>query len=331
MIETIRSGGKQPLTKTVAIIAACDGDERGRVRDDVGAGVFAYALAEAFAGHADKDQDGRVDFKDELFASLTANMARPGPAKPQTPRYFAPDTTKLRFDDNARRAVLTLLAQLDRERIVPRDAESLFTIADQAASGAVEPKLAYALVLFRAGPGQRAGAVRLLEELLKSEDAVAQIWPYQVLAMLLLQEEKYEQALRDAQHVAFKLAKADAANAPDQTKDYAWLGSLRGYAEHASEGNRARMVKPLLDQLDERVAQHGAKQRSAYEHAREVTAAEMRKIAEEVAAAKRSGNSTLHSDALKRSRDVVALVPFDHKAARRDLELALDQVTGEAP
>ncbi len=332
MIETIRSGGKQPLTKTVAIIAACDGDERGRVRDDVGAGVFAYALAEAFAGHADKDQDGRIDLRDELFASLTANMARPGPAKPQTPRYFAPNTTKRRFDDNARRAVLTLLTQLDRERIVAREAESLFAIADQAAPTAMEPKLAYALVLFRAGPGQRTASVRLLEDLLKAEDAVAQIWPHQALATLRLQEDKCEQALRDAQYVSFKLAKAATAQpAPDQTKDYTWLGSLRGYVEHAVDGSRAKLLKPTLDELDALVAQHGAKQRSAYEHARELAATEMRKILDEVAAADRSGNSVQKAAALKKRQNAVSLVQFDHQAARAALETALDQVTGEAP
>jgi serine/threonine-protein kinase len=337
MIETIRAGGTQPLTRSVAIIAASDGDERGQVRDDVQGGVFGHALAEAFAGHADKDQDGRIDAKEELFAYLTSSMARPGPAKPQTPRYFAPDTTKRRFDDNARRAVLTLLAQLDQERITPREAESLFTIADQAAPGAVEPKLAYALVLFRVGPSQRGAATRLLEDLVKSEDAVPQIWPYQVLAMLRLQEDKYEQAVRDAQHVAFKLGKSAAAQAgpPSEprasatgslnAKDYTWLGSLRGYVEHATEGSRARLLKPLLDELDARVAQHGAKQRAAYEKARDDAAEAMRKIAADLDAAERSGNANQKAAALLRRRDAVGLVKFDDQTARQTVELAVDQ------
>jgi len=85
------SPGRSPL-KTVHAVASCQPGQRGLVSASRGHGLFAWYLAEAYAGRADKNRDTRLE-PGELDEYLTSAMTSAGGrlADSQVPRLFSPD------------------------------------------------------------------------------------------------------------------------------------------------------------------------------------------------------------------------------------------------
>src|SRR6185369_436261 len=90
MLRTVAGSASSKL-KSASAIASCRKGERGQDWPAKLHGVFAWELAAAFSGAADKDRDLVIDVK-ELFDYLVTNMPRPTmegqPA--QTPILFSP-------------------------------------------------------------------------------------------------------------------------------------------------------------------------------------------------------------------------------------------------
>lgn len=91
--------GRSPL-KTVFAIASCQAGQRGLISGSRGHGLFAWALAEAYAGRADKNRDTRLE-PSELDSYLTEAMASVAGqlADSQVPRLFSPDENPPRLSE----------------------------------------------------------------------------------------------------------------------------------------------------------------------------------------------------------------------------------------
>src|SRR5690606_20442868 len=120
-------------------------------------GLFAAALAEGFAGAADKARDNRLD-PTELSQYVQGRMAEQtrALAAAQQPQLFLPDDTPPRLSDEAKQAIVRMLFHFNEPRIdslaVRLEAEQ----ADRLARGQPEPMLTCGLLLLKAGERDRA-------------------------------------------------------------------------------------------------------------------------------------------------------------------------------
>jgi hypothetical protein len=91
MIDFLKSADNSELLKTTTVIGSCQKGEIGADWKERSHGLFAFLLAEAFAGPADKNRDLSIDAR-ELFAYLQERMVdSPVEGQPrQTPVMYLP-------------------------------------------------------------------------------------------------------------------------------------------------------------------------------------------------------------------------------------------------
>ena len=106
-VASLKPTVKRPVSTSLTLIASCEKGQSGQGLENNTRGLFGSALANAFRGAADTNNDNRVD-GNELFSYLSAELAKGDQcrcAKRETPFRFLPDATPDRVTLAAREAV----------------------------------------------------------------------------------------------------------------------------------------------------------------------------------------------------------------------------------
>jgi hypothetical protein len=255
--------------RTVTAIASCSEGQRGQLRADRKAGLFAAAVAEGFSGRADKNRDGRLETT-ELLAYLNASMAAARPAQAQTARLFLPNDKPPRLSEEAQQAIRALAALARRSDVSPGKARTEFNAAQEAAGKEPEPKLLYGLVLLRAR--EWADAQRQFEDLRAANPELT--LPLQGLVWTQFGRRDYADGVRDLVELVRKMkkpTKPGEALSAEARQLFSWAGQLREFAGGADE--KGGVPHELLQRLDAAVAAHGAAAGPLYQEGRDATQA----------------------------------------------------------
>lgn len=144
LAETAKLGPTRPVSTSVTVIASCEAGQHGLPGAVATQGMFGAAVAAAFQGEADLNQDHRID-AGELYRFLETRLASESTADArQTPHLFVPDATPPRMTDKARDAIAATLGYL-RGRYDER-VEQQASAAQLLAANQPEPGLALGLV-----------------------------------------------------------------------------------------------------------------------------------------------------------------------------------------
>jgi len=331
LVELLKPAGAASVAKSVTIIASCQKGERGLNWDEKAAGLFAVTLADAYSGRGDTNRDSRLDTR-EVFDHVRSRMAefagRIG--RVQSPSLFLPDTTPPRITTEARAAIVGLLRLLVYEKLdaaQTKQAAELFNAASTAAPGQPEPKLAYGLVLLRAGSDlQRDTSLNRFVEVrtIKSEALLA----YEAPAWIQVAKGNYDGGLRSLVELLSRMPKpADPTRVTDeQRRVYQWSGSLREFAALAKDTRKPS--EQLLNQIDQAVATHGADAEFLFKQGRDAVARKLEKIDADIQEASKSDVAAerLRKARLQQDRKQLSNhVEFDFTAAARGVESSLDK------
>jgi hypothetical protein len=313
MLRTLKGPpGWAPL-RTVTAVASCRPGQRGLVWDDKGHGLFAWCLAQGYAGKADRDLDGRVD-PAELFAFLQPQMASAAKqlGGTQTPVLVEADNRPPRLSEEAKREILKLAEYLQHERIDFDAAEQQYAAAAQCAGTQPEPRLLYGLLLLK---GKRREDARQQFAAVKI-DHPDWLIPLQGTAWAWFEERGYTAGMRELQELVSKIAKPESAGEgyPDQISELlVWTGRLRQFAEIAAEKG-FRVPPQSLAGLDAAVAARGRPASHCYEQGRQQSRDRKQKIENEGEDARKAGNLATATGLLTVERywlPTYATFPFD--------------------
>jgi serine/threonine-protein kinase len=284
MLRTLKSPpGRSPL-RTVAVIASCGAGQRGADWPEKRHGLFAWCLAQGYAGAADKNRDNRLE-PTELFGYLQKEMAV-APARlkgSQTPELFLPDDRPPRLSEEAKAAIRKLAARLRQDRINLSEAAADYAAAVAAAGQQIEPKLVYGLLLLK--DKQRDPALKQFEEMkIQRPDLLL---PLQGIAWARFEKRAYQAGLEELTELVSKIPKPSSAadSYPEaQRQVLSWIGQLREYAVLTVEPSR-RPSADSLATLDATVARCTIEGQRLYEGGRAKSRAIHAEFQQRIAAA----------------------------------------------
>ncbi len=258
--------GRAPL-RTVTVVAGTSAGQRGLTLDDGTRGLFAAALAESYAGAADKNRDTRIE-PTELFAYLNEAMPREAAklSAAQTPHLALPDDRPPRLTEDAKKGIRRLAGHLRSARPDREAIDADYAAASELAGKELEPRLLYGLLLLKAR--DREKTVPHFEEL-RLEDPEL-LLPLEAMAWVQFDTRRYPAGVVQLAELVGRIP------VPQKETDgydahtlglFTWVGRLREFA--ASAGSDTWQVPAeTLDQLDAAVAQHGYDARQAFEQGR---------------------------------------------------------------
>jgi len=261
--------GRSPL-KTVFAIASCQAGQRGLVSGSRGHGLFAWVLAEAYAGRADKNRDTRLE-PSELDSYLSEAMTSTSGqlADSQVPRLFSPDESPPRLSEEAKDAIRRLAALASQTKPDLLEAAQRFHTAQAAAGKEPEPRLIYALLLVM-GFEQDQAAAQLQEVRVERPELL--LAP-QGLAWLLFERRKFTPGVDELIAAVNAVPDPKEADEPfsrvGQSAFY-FAGQLREFAALAAPENW-RPAPDVLARLDAAVARRGERASTWYESGRAKT------------------------------------------------------------
>lgn len=267
MIESLKAAGQRSPVRTIAAVASSSPGQRGYDWPAKKHGVFAYCLAQGYAGSADANRDLRID-PSELFADLKRAMAAASTeiARIQTPQLFVPVNTAPRLSEEAKESIRRLAAFLKLDRIEMLDVNLQYAIAKKQAGKEPEPDLLYGLILMKAR--QRTEASKHFTQLsLSHPDFLLSL---QANAWLEFEKRTYQEGVEALERLVATLPRPKKAGEtlPSETTEIIqWAGRLREFAADAVEDN-LRVPKAALEKLDAAVASLGAESQQLYERGR---------------------------------------------------------------
>ncbi len=267
MLDSLKMPGQRSPVRKLTAIASSSPGERGYTWPAKKQGVFAYCLAQGYAGSADANRDLRIE-PSELFAHLKRTMASASTeiARTQTPQLFIPIDAAPRLSEEAKQSIRRLAAFLKQDRIEMLDVNLQYAIADKQAGKELEPKLLYGMLLMKAR--QRNEASKHFTQL--SLTYPDQLLPLQANAWLEFEKRNYKEGVEALERLVEKLPrpqKAGEAIPQETTAMLQWVGQLREFATGAVEDN-LQAPKAVLDKLDATVTALGAESRQFYEQGR---------------------------------------------------------------
>lgn len=280
MIATVKSDNPRYPLRTVDAIASCKTGERGLYWPEKQRGLFAFALAEAFSGKADKNRDGRLEVT-ELSEFVKAAMKDARLPKPQTPVLVQANPTPPRLSENAKQAIRRLLSFLRQDRMVVDAATQAYTEAKNLAGAEVEPDLGFGLCLLKAGRTEREDALQHFEQLKLAHPEL--LLPLRAMAWMRFERQTYTAGVGELAEMVAAVPKAKPGEAipKDVQEMFIWTGQLREFAEEAAEGNFK--AKPdSLARLDAAVSAHGDAAVRFYEQGRSSTQSKARAFDQQI-------------------------------------------------
>lgn len=312
--------GRAPL-RTLHAVASCMTGQRGQVLSDKGRGLFAWCLAEAYQGKADKNRDLRLE-PTELFTYLSESMAAAkGTKGPQTPELFLPDARPPRLSDDAKKAIRTLAAFLQQDRPNLKEGEQAFSTALDMCKTEPEAKLLWGMLLLKGRKNDDAlkffGTVR--------SDHPDLLLPLQGSIWARFQKRSYKAAAEELNELIGKIPKLpNAADTypPDVRRVFYWTGQLREFAGSltAEAGQPPPPPADSLKALDAAVAERGADAEGFYLKGREAAKIKIVDID------KRIAGGDANADMLKINRRlVITFTDFPAAPAVKQILGGLDQ------
>jgi 4-amino-4-deoxy-L-arabinose transferase-like glycosyltransferase len=305
----------------VTAIASCKAGQRGADWPEKQHGLFAWLLAQGYAGAADKNRDGRLE-PTELFGYLQGAMAAAaGQLKAtQTPELFLPDNRPPRLSEDAKSAIRRLAAYLGQDKIDMQEAQKDYDAAAEAAGKEPEPKQLWGLLLLK--DKQRDQALKRFDQLrLERPDLLP---PLMAVAWARFDRRVYQSGVDG---LAELVSAIPSPNKPDQPypdalqQTFSWVGQLREFAAVAAEEAR-RPSAASLEALDAAVVRHGPDAQRFYEQgqakSRQVAADFDRQIAAAI----------VEADAARlkvERRRIVHYVEFPFDRTAREILAGLDQ------
>ena len=250
MLHSLKAApGRGPL-RTVTAIASCKAGQRGVDWPQQQHGLFAWLVAQGYAGAADKNLDHRVE-PTELFGYLQDAMTAAGGQlkAAQTPELFLPDARPPRLSEEAKTAIRKLAAHLRLERLNLEEAESDYTAAAAAADKEVEPRLLFGLIMLK--QSQRDAKQR--EVVLKGfDDLKAQhpdlLLPLQATAWVRFDKRSYQVGINELTALMSKIPapkKAGDSYPDDVQRIFYWTGQLREFAVISADEARRPSANSL--------------------------------------------------------------------------------------
>jgi serine/threonine-protein kinase len=272
MVLSLKLQPNRVRFRTVTAIASCKAGERGLDWPSNGHGLFAWCLADAFAGRADSNHDNRLETT-ELFAYLQKAM---GDAchdlhGTQSPELFLPNDAPPRLSDDARKSLRRLAVFLGQSKVDADEAGHEYSIAKRLAGKEVEPRLLYGLLLIKIK--DRENAQKVLEELKSEQPGL--VLPMQGLAWLRFDKRSFPAGLNELTLLVEKLPKPKKlgeAYSAEAKKVLDWAGRLRSYAAEMSQESPRLVAEPLA-RLDAAVGALPAEAQEAFQQGREASEA----------------------------------------------------------
>ena len=232
----IAENASRPCTlRTVWAIASCRAGQRGQVWPTKGHGLFAWCLAEGYAGRADTNHDGRVE-PTQLIGYLQGAMSAAGGElkAAQTPQLFRPDDRPPRLTDDAKKEIRKLAALLRNVKIDMDAAREQYVATRHAAGKELEPRLLWSLLLTK---GKESDAATKRFEALKGEKPDL-LLPMQGLAWLRFQKRTYTAGMNDLVELIDKIpqpAKPGGSYPAQAAEIFKWAGQLRQFVATAEQ------------------------------------------------------------------------------------------------
>ena len=267
----IAENASRPCTlRTVWAIASCRAGQRGQVWPTKGHGLFAWCLAEGYAGRADTNHDGRVE-PTQLIGYLQGAMSAAGGESEScaTPQLFRPDDRPPRLTDDANKEIRKLAALLRNVKIDMDAAREQYVATRHAAGKELEPRLLWSLLLTK---GKESDAATKRFEALKGEKPDL-LLPMQGLAWLRFQKRTYTAGMNDLVELIDKIPnrQSPAVLIPPGCGDLQVGRPVAAVRRHS----RTRGLSPgteLLAELDAAVAKHGSEGQRLYQEGRDHSA-----------------------------------------------------------
>ena len=251
--------GRSPL-RTITAIASCSSGQRGVDWPEKRHGLFAWLLAQGYAGAADKNGDNRLE-PTELFTYLQESF---GQLKiSQTPELFLPDNRPPRLSDEAKIAIRKLASHIRQDRINLSEAEGDYMVAVAAAGKEIEPKLLYGLLLMknkRRDPAQRQFAA-------VESQCPDLLLPLQGIAWVSFDKRAYLSGVDVLAELVAKVPKPKMAYSEAQQQVFYWAGQLREYVALTLEKGNPSSTSSF-SALDAAVAGQNADAQRLYEEGR---------------------------------------------------------------
>lgn len=254
LAESVKEAPQRPVSTSAFVIAGCDSGQFGNKAD--GHGLLAMAMIDALVGGADVNRDHRVD-TNELFSFVSRQIAAQAAAagQQQTPKLFIPDDTPPRLSNDAKAAILRLVAYLHRriDDQMPLDYNSAHTLS----AGQPDAGLAMGLLLMKANRLSAAEDVFNQVRLQHPEVCVA----YHALAWKAFWESKYDEGVPHLERLAKHLPeKGDTNEQRYTTHAFEFAGRLSGFGELVK-----RKLKPSdMQGLRQLIASRGEAAKTAY-------------------------------------------------------------------
>jgi tRNA A-37 threonylcarbamoyl transferase component Bud32 len=270
LIESLKTAGQRSPVRTMTAIASSSPGERGYDWAAKQQGLFAYCLAQSYAGQADANRDLRIE-PSELFAELKRTMAAASAetARTQTPQIFIPIDAAPRLSEEAKQSIRRLAAFLDLPHVDMLDVNLQYAIAKKQTGKEPEPDLLYGMLLMKAR--QRTEASKHFAQLNLTHPDL--LLPLQSNAWIEFEKRTYEEGIKSLERLVAKLphgARADEAISPETKAILEWVGQLREFASDAVEDN-LQPTEAALEKLDAAVDAIGAESRQLYEEGRKKT------------------------------------------------------------
>jgi serine/threonine-protein kinase len=279
MVQSLSPAGRRVPMRTVTIIGSCSLGEKGLKEASSGAGLFALALAQAYAGEADRNRDCVLEVP-EVFTFLQAQV--PAAAKKQsgtqTPSLFLPDPSPPRLSPQAKDLIRQLATQFRQERPDLGTAKQRYEAVVQVAPREPEAPLLYGLLLMRSR--QRDEAAAVLAALRVQRPDLLEV--VHAMTWLDLDRRNFSgaaQGLLEMSAILCKLA-VGSGNPDDFHLELAnWCGRVREYLTAVD------VPESSLTKVDENFEQAPRQWTEAYRAGREESRKILAKFDEEMAGA----------------------------------------------
>ena len=211
-------------------IASCKTGQQGAVLADKGHGLFAWALAQGYAGPADANRDGRIE-PTELFGYLQQAMsaAEKQVKMEQAPELFLPDARPPAISEETKQAARSMVAILAETKIDANTACAAYEAALQATQQdpepRVEPRLLYGMLLMKAK--DRPAALKHFEQLKIERPGL--LLPLEAVAWMQFEKRTYAAGVNTLAELAAKipLPKPGEAYSLEAQHIFFWSGQLR--------------------------------------------------------------------------------------------------------
>jgi serine/threonine-protein kinase len=307
LIERLAKADPPLPLKTTNVIAGSRAGESARQSADGEHGRFAWTLADAFAGGGDKNRDNRLEIT-ELYEYVEAQMALlANDASTQRPALFlANSTPPPRLSPEARQAVQTLLANVSRSRIDAKQLATQFEEAKSLAGNEPEPRLAYALALYK--HRQFEEALAPLEDLKASHPHL--LLPHQLATWIQLNRRAYLTVMTNLQQMAVQIQppkKPSEAFTEPMLRRMDWMGRLREFTMQVGGAGDDARVEQQAQKLDARIAELGSVPKDRYEEGRADVRVKLEQFNRQIAAAESQSQPKLRLE----SRQPTSYAGFD--------------------